>query len=212
MFFARPADEEELQRREALGTIRASRLVRVFAESSKPITASCIYDIHRTIFEKAWPEIAGVFRTEEATITDSPHLPPHFSQVSGLMIELDKVLQQEIHSLVALPVMERFDGPLEERKVQMIGRIVHVAAWVHHRIVYIHPFVDGNGRAARLMANLILERHRLIGISIKIERENKNRYRSALQQIDQRGDYEPLENIIIEGLLDRYNGIRQKVV
>jgi hypothetical protein len=52
----------------------------------------------------------------------------------------------------------------------------------------------------------------LIGISIKIERENKNRYRTALQQIDQMGDFGPLEDIILEGLFDRYNGIQQKLL
>lgn len=28
----------------------------------------------------------------------------------------------------------------------------------HHRLVYIHPFANGNGRHARLMADLILEK------------------------------------------------------
>jgi hypothetical protein len=62
------------------------------------------------------------------------------------------------------------------------------------------------------MANLILERYCLIGISIKVERENKNRYRAALQQIDKMADYETLEGIIVEGLLDRYQSIPKKIV
>jgi Fic-DOC domain mobile mystery protein B len=33
------------------------------------------------------------------------------------------------------------------------------AARVHHRIVKIHPFRNGNGRHSRLLADLILERH-----------------------------------------------------
>jgi Fic-DOC domain mobile mystery protein B len=32
------------------------------------------------------------------------------------------------------------------------------AARFHHRLVFIHPFVNGNGRHARLMADLILEK------------------------------------------------------
>ncbi|MBU1167960.1 MAG: mobile mystery protein B [Proteobacteria bacterium] len=32
------------------------------------------------------------------------------------------------------------------------------AARFHHRLVYIHPFANGNGRHARLMADLILEK------------------------------------------------------
>jgi len=45
---------------------------------------------------------------------------------------------------------------------------------------------------------LILERFGLVGISIKIEKENKATYRKALAQIDQREDYEPLMDLIFE--------------
>jgi len=34
--------------------------------------------------------------------------------------------------------------------------IIELAAFSHHELVRIHPFVDGNGRAARLVCNLIL--------------------------------------------------------
>ena len=32
-----------------------------------------------------------------------------------------------------------------------------IAAQLHHRITYIHPFPNGNGRLARMMADLLLE-------------------------------------------------------
>lgn len=212
MFFTRPADEKELQKREAIGTIRAARFVRKFAESHKPIDLNVVYAIHREILKDAWPEVAGVLRTEEARITDSPYLPPHHSQIPGLMLELDKELKEQIAGLERIPVMHRFGVNLGEKEEKMITKVVHIVAWIHHKLVYIHPFVDGNGRTSRLMANLFLERFRLIGISIKVERENKNRYRAALRQIDQHGDYEPLEEIIVEGLIDRYSGITQKII
>ena len=36
--------------------------------------------------------------------------------------------------------------------------VVELAAIAHHELVRIHPFVDGNGRAARLLTNLMLMR------------------------------------------------------
>ncbi|MBI2644917.1 hypothetical protein HYW94_01930 [Candidatus Uhrbacteria bacterium] len=74
---ARPANEEELQKREAIGTIRASRFVRGYAKSKEPIDVRIICHIHQEIFRDAWPEIAGVYRDENLEITYSKHLPPH---------------------------------------------------------------------------------------------------------------------------------------
>ena len=36
---------------------------------------------------------------------------------------------------------------------------IELAAYSHHELVRIHPFVDGNGRTARLLTNLILMRN-----------------------------------------------------
>ena len=96
--------------------------------------------------------------------------------------------------------------------MQIIDDIINVAAWIHHKITHVHPFRDENGRTARLATNLVLERYGLVGISIKIERENKNEYRKALSQIDNHDDYEPLVNIISRGLIDRYNGVPMKIL
>ena len=211
-YYERPKNEEELQKREAIGTIRASRFVRKFAKSKKPIDIDAIYNIHKIIFKDAWPEIAGVLRTEQAEITDSPHLPPHHRTVPGLMIELNKELKDKVGELRPLPIQSSFGVGLDKKEAEMVTDIIHVAAWIHHKVVHIHPFIEGNGRTARLVANLILERFCLIGISIKIEKESKNNYLAALRQIDKMGDYAPLEEIITDGLIDRYSGIPHKIV
>jgi hypothetical protein len=39
------------------------------------------------------------------------------------------------------------------------GQVIAVAAWVHSEWVRIHPFANGNGRTARMWANLILLRY-----------------------------------------------------
>jgi len=208
----RPENEEELQRREAIGTIRASRFVRRYAKLGKPIDVGVLCTIHREIFKDAWPEIAGVYRDENLEITYSRHVPPHHSLVADKMAVFDLELKEKLRELEslrgALEILEREFSEEESKKLDVI---VGVAAWIHHMITSIHPFRDGNGRTARLATNLILERYGLVGISIKIERENKNAYRGTLHQIDEYNDYEPLKEIIMTGIIDRYNGIPMRL-
>jgi len=207
----RPKNQDELQRREAIGIIRASRFVRKYARSHKPINFATICAIHKEIFKEAWPEIAGKYRDENLEITDSKHLPPHHSQVTEKINAAETELAEFLKKLDASKVEGTLFNPEPTNEIiESIGRIVEVAAWIHHVITFIHPFREGNGRTARLAANLILERYGLIGISIKIEKENKNRYHQALAQIDIRGDYEPLETLITEGLTERYEGVAVK--
>lgn len=60
------------------------------------------------------------------------------------------------------------------------------AAIFHHRFVRIHPFLDGNGRVARLMMNTILMQQGFTPAIIPVE--EKQRYLEALQAADS-GDY-----------------------
>src|SRR3989339_901144 len=201
----RPKDEAELQKREAIGVIRASRFVRKHARSHDPITIGTVCEIHREIFNEAWPEIAGVYRLENLEITDSAHHPPHFSEVPNLMAGAQSELQVRLDEIKRAQGLIQ-DGREEESVMDAVDHVVRVAAWLHHLVTFVHPFREGNGRTARLAANLILEHYGLVGLSIKVEQQNKNAYRKALSQIDQYQDYEPLVELIYDGLLDRYSG------
>lgn len=207
----RPKNEEELQKREAIGVIRASRFVRKYAHGRQAITLGTICEIHKCIFKKAWQEIAGEWRNENLKITDSKHLPPHHSEIARRMQKAGEDLIIRLKALKSSEAIWIQDNEvLNDEQAREVEVVVETAAWIHHIITYIHPFRDGNGRTARLAANLILERYGLVGISIKVERENKNRYRQALVQVDDFEDYEPLKELIFEGLIERYNGAAMK--
>lgn len=57
-----------------------------------------------------------------------------------------------------------------------------IAAWFHHAFTQIHPFQDGNGRIARLMASLILIKHNLFPLTVK--RNEKPKYIDSLEWSD----------------------------
>ncbi len=193
---------------------RASRFVRDYARTREPITVDVIYHIHKIIFEEAWPEIAGVIRHENISrITGSDHIPPPHQHVAELMEKVDARMAEYTTSLEEASANGWISetGNESEERLHIMAEVLNFAAYVHHTITYIHPFREGNGRTARLAANLVLERYGLPGISIKIERENKNRYCNALAQIDKHEDYEPLLDLIAEGIIERVNGALLKL-
>lgn len=57
------------------------------------------------------------------------------------------------------------------------------AAWLHHRFVQIHPFSDGNGRVARALTLLVLEKHHYA--PLVVDRWHRADYLRALDSANQ---------------------------
>jgi Fic family protein len=69
-------------------------------------------------------------------------------------------------------------GVLEENHTKP----VIIAAWFHHAFTQIHPFQDGNGRLARLLASLILIKNGLFPFTVK--GAEKKKYIDSLEFAD----------------------------
>lgn len=89
---------------------------------------------------------------------------------------------------------------------------VKIAADAHFKLVSIHPWVDGNGRTARLLMNLILLQHGFPPAIIK--KEERKRYLTSIEEAQLGGSLEKFYDLIFEAedrMLDIYlNGAKGK--
>lgn len=133
-------------------------------DSRQTVSELFIRSIQQLIVKKTDMEWAGKYRDGNVIITGSDHTPPDATTVSGLMNDLIKWVNGNKNKL----------HPIE------------LAALLHHKIVFIHPFFDGNGRTARLVMNLILMQK---GFPlVMILKNDRRRYYESLDKAD-RDDY-----------------------
>jgi len=102
---------------------------------------------------------------------------------------------QEMENLVNIFLSERFKA----------AHAIIKAAWLHHAFSIIHPFQDGNGRMARLLASLVLIQENLFPLTIKSI--NRKQYIDALEQAD-KGEYQALIDSFIDDQLENISEIK----
>jgi Fic family protein len=142
---------------EATNNARAFDLINDIAQKKKPIDHVTIQRIHEVVTASILEE-AGKYRSTNVRITGAVKTPPDWSKIVKLMDELvEKILENKAHP-------------------------VETAAYLHHRFVEIHPFIDGNGRVARLLTNLYLIAGGYPPIVLKTE--DRGKYYKVLRAAD----------------------------
>lgn len=127
-----------------------------------------LLSLHNLILRGIYPQDAGKYRTVQVMIQGSAHLPPQPFMVPEQME--DYFIWYSRNRSHLHPVV--------------------LAAEMHERLVTIHPFIDGNGRTARLIMNMILLQNGLIIANFKGDNQSRLAYYEALEQaqIDQNKD------------------------
>jgi Fic family protein len=142
-----------------------------------PLSEEIIRECHRLFYLRIDEENAGQYRTQKVFVSGAHIRFPSPSEVPPLMAQLIQDWHGLGHDLH--PVLK--------------------SAWLHYRLVEIHPFIDGNGRTARLLMNLILIQN---GYPIAIiPPVNRSRYIDALQECSQ-GKYVAFYELILEMVVD----------
>jgi len=146
------------------------------------ITEDTIKQMHKIILSGIEDECAGKYRELNVRILGAAKSPPRAEKVPDLMKKF----------------MERINKNPDKLNA------VEMAAYIHYGFVEIHPFVDGNGRTARLLMNLFLMRHGYpVTMVLKVDRK---KYYDCLRKADQE-DMKPFFDFIgrcVERSLDLY--------
>ncbi len=170
---------EAKARLEAAGHRAALSYMGELAKNKKALDHIALRKIHRLIFERSWPEIAGKFRNQNVEIAKTSYLPPHWRQVT------DRVCQ----------ALGSLNYCLKSLKEDDVKGIIKCAAQAHYNIAAIHPFWDGNGRVARIVLNYVFHYFGLPDVFIC--KEDRDRYLDALEAAN-REDLGPLIDLVAQ--------------
>ena len=155
---------------------------RLKSGSMSPYDETFIHEVHKRFYEVdgmepfrsidhqgvIYPVMPGVYRDKEVEV--GRHLAPTPLEVPGLMRTFESLYTATSQNTIP-------------------SKIIHALS-SHHRFVWIHPFMDGNGRVSRLMLDAAMKHAGILGyglwsLSRGLSRSNE-RYKESLSMADQK--------------------------
>ncbi len=158
---------------EALDHYDAVLWMREIAGGAAPVTEAVVVELHRRVVARSQPGIAGVYSPHPRRVAGSPVVFPNPLKIPALMQDFGLWLA----AAQATPAL---------------------AFEAHFRLTAIHPFSDGNGRAARLMMNLILLRGGYP--PVPVPPADRKGYLDALETASLADDLGPFQRLMHERL------------
>jgi Fic family protein len=157
-------------------------------------TRTDILNIHNLVLKGIDSENAGVFRTVPVYVRLKDGSTHKFCDPLKIVDEMDNY----------------FDWMFSKKQIHP----VLVAAEAHTKLVSIHPFIDGNGRTARLIMNLILISNGYPPAIIKVSQRSE--YLDSIECWQQNNNDIPFKKLIVESVqesLDVYlDTLRNNVI
>lgn len=144
---------------EAINHYEAVHFIRKIAGKGIKFDENVLLQIHAIILTAIDRQNAGLYRSVNVRISGSQHICPNPVKVPELM--------------------QAYFAYYEKNK--NIIHPVELSAHMHEKLVSVHPFIDGNGRTARLIMNLILLKNGYPITIISSERNKRQHYYLTLE-------------------------------
>ena len=196
--------ESDVARRQRLAVshiqteITCERLIQVKLDSGETVvpwlySTQALEWLHLQLF--------GGLTPEDLTLADGSLLTPGQVRTRGVAVGI-----HEAPNAKALPAfLSRWEEVYGHSR-RGEASIVALAA-AHHRLAWVHPFLDGNGRVARLHTHLALHAQGLtngLWSPLRGFARSEEKYRGMLKAADEhrRGDLDGRGNLTEAGLID----------
>jgi Fic family protein len=159
---------------EAKNHSRAFGLILKLSKTKIPIRENDILSIHKEILKGINNLDGGKYRNVRVRIAGSGVVFPNPVKVANMMKSFTKWINQT--------------------KLNAIEKAIEA----HFKLVSIHPFIDGNGRTARLVMNLILFKNGYYPLIIRLR--DRKRYIDSLETAQIKGNLTPYNLFMLKAL------------
>ena len=194
--YSRDPKKRDLQL-EATAHISVQRWIDAGGVKGRSVGSEALREVHRRFCGELPEDLLWV---------EDPTTKERIKVIPGEFRHRDVAVEH--HIPVSAPAVPRFLARFE----QVYGRLgktetIIAAAAAHHRLAWIHPFLDGNGRVARLMSHATLLEALDTGAIWSIARglaRNVDKYKQHLADCDQtkRNDLDGRGNLSEENLAE----------
>lgn len=163
-------DKSETVRKAIINNFHAIQRVHRLTKDGVEFDENIVKDLHQMLVEGIIN--GGVYRTRDLFILGAKHVPPTYLKIYSKM--------------------DRYFADLVDPALEGLKK----AAFAHLQILKIYPFMDANGRLARLLLNYQLELDGFLPISIT--REMRDDYYKAIDEYKINKKIEPFTEFIAE--------------
>jgi len=137
------------EQKETINTCKAMRAIHKLHEEMEKtglLTVQQVCGVHKVLLEGLHADCGKIRSTDVWTYWhDGPHFYPSHKKVENLFYSLIDHHNIHMRALDSVPTT-----------LERVKYLFKCAAWLLFTFVDVHPFVDGNGRMCRLLANHVL--------------------------------------------------------